>query len=84
LRFAGSATWNNGLGSLHTGEVEGVVPLGAGRRAVYRDEDGACSLTLAPGKGVLNARDNGACGGANVTFTGKYRRTGPPAFGPPH
>lgn len=72
LSVSGEAFWHGADPSnIHTGEVNGEsAPSGN----TLKIEDDPCKLTLRLVGEYLVAADNGECGGANVTFTGVYRR----------
>lgn len=90
LSLAGSATWGAddpdrmARGGPHIGEFEAKLqPAGAilsftqGLNATLPYDKGDatdCRVQLLRRGPYLVARDDGACGGANVTFTGMYRR----------
>jgi hypothetical protein len=79
LVVAGDALWNTAVpGQVHVGELSGLArPAGVGFRLGGADEYD-CRATLRLLGPYLAVADNAHCGGANVTFTGVYRR-GPPA-----
>lgn len=84
VKIQGEALWIGDVenGSAHTGDVDGVADLkdnqifyGAGGG----DDD--CKFTIVLSKDALEVKDDTMnCGGMNVTFDGKYERTGPPSF----
>ena len=71
---SGQAIWlgpNAAQGQVHTGGIDGVGHIKAGK-AVF-DLDG-CTATIAlAGAGVVVEEESG-CGGLNVTFIGNYRK----------
>jgi hypothetical protein len=61
-------------GGPNLGDLSGTARP-TGNRVVFADSDPqACSATLSLVGGLLVVSDNGACGGANVSFGGVYRR----------
>jgi len=94
LLLRGDATWGGNdpdrlaRGTVRTGEVEGEArPLDGvlafavgpdGRTRPHDAADALCRIRLWRRGPYLLARDNGGCGGANVTFTAFYRREAPP------
>lgn len=71
---SGSAVWlgpNAAQGQVHTGEIEGVGQIKAGK-AIF-DLDG-CTATIALTATGLVVQDESGCGGLNVTFIGDYRK----------
>lgn len=75
LNVSGSAIWK-GLGdNVHIGELDGAFSYKAGVLE-YSDGDSQydCKATLRLVDMFLVVRDNMNCGGANVTFSGVYRR----------
>lgn len=78
LNVSGSAIWK-GLGdNIHIGELEGAFPYKGGVLE-YSDGDSQydCRATLRLVDVFLVVNDNLNCGGANVTFSGIYRRRAP-------
>lgn len=76
LNISGTALWK-GLGdNVHIGELDGRFPHKNGV-IEYSDGDDEfdCRATLRLKGGFLLVADNMKCGGANVTFSGIYRRT---------
>lgn len=80
LSASGEAYWPSANPSLkerpggpNTGEMSGTAAP-KGTQIGFADEEDICrvSLTLLPP--FLLAKDNGSCGGANVTFSGVYLR----------
>ena len=92
LKVKGDATWGAGdpdrvrRGGVHTGELDataapsqGVLAFTMGDDATwpYEKGDGTyCRVRMLRRGPYLVAKDNGQCGGANVSFTGLYRRRG--------
>jgi len=77
--ITGEAFWparpeENAWISIHIGEVDGRIAI-TGNRATYAD-DNLCELELTLLADFLLIADNRRCGGANVTFSGVYMRTG--------
>lgn len=59
----------------HEGHLDATaIPSGATLALADPDDDQGCRLTLALLSTSLVAHDNGACGGANVSLSGVYRR----------
>lgn len=92
LHVLGEATWGAfdparvQRGGVHVGELDGTAAphdgtlaftVGTDRTLPY-EEGGEtdCRITLTRRGPYLVAKDNMNCGGANVTFTGLYRRRG--------
>lgn len=81
VHVSGQATWGSHdparvrNGGVHVGSLGGEVKL-RGSTARYSDgrEDTDCSAEMRLLGPYLLVTDNNACGGANVTFTGTYRR----------
>lgn len=69
----GQAYWvgNATTGNVNQGEVYGIVTL-QGSKAIYNQ--GSCQLQIEFHSNALTVKDNEACGGLNVTFTGEYQR----------
>ena len=74
-------------GGVHTGEVSGTARPIDGMLAFTMGDDGAtlpydaadeftCRIRMQRRGPYLVVRDNNACGGANVSFSGVYRRKG--------
>ncbi|GLS44290.1 hypothetical protein [Methylobacterium brachythecii] len=90
LIVTGKATWGDtperrNTGSVHTGEIEGSMAPKDGVLAFTMGDDGrtlpheaggeyACRIRMIRRGPYLVARDNNGCGGANVSFSGLYRR----------
>lgn len=75
LNVAGNAIWK-GLGdNVHIGELDGAFPYKGGVLEYSSgDSQYDCRATLRLVDAFLVVRDNMNCGGANVTFSGIYRR----------
>jgi hypothetical protein len=76
LNVTGDAYWQ-GLGhNIHIGEIDGRVEP-KDRVAKYSDGDDEydCKITMEILGRYLIVDDNMRCGGANVTFSGVYRKT---------
>jgi len=58
--------------SIHVGELSGKIDR-AGQRGTYSDEN-LCKVRFTLLRDYLIAGDNRQCGGANVSFSGVYRR----------
>lgn len=75
-KITGNATWK-GLGdNVHIGELDGDAKI-AGNDLKYGAEETdeyACKVTMRLVGKYLIVSDNLNCGGANVTFSGVYRR----------
>ena len=92
MAVKGSATWGDTperrlRGGVHTGEVEGEARPAKGVLSFAMGEDGrtlpydagdefTCRVRMWRRGPYLLARDNNGCGGANVSFSGFYRRKG--------
>jgi hypothetical protein len=90
LTVTGNATWGDTperreSGGVHTGEIEGSTAPKDGALAFTMGDDGktlpyeagnqdACRIRMIRRGPYLVARDNNGCGGANVSFSGLYRR----------
>ncbi|MBB4837989.1 hypothetical protein HNP52_001040 [Sphingomonas kyeonggiensis] len=81
LHFSGNATWGARdpervkIGAINTGGFGADRPVPAGDRIEVSDaEEPDCRVAMRLLGPYLIARDNGQCGGLNVTFTGVYRR----------
>lgn len=72
---------------MHTGEVAATAHLAGGILAFTMGEDGrtlpydagnefTCRVRMLRRGAYLLIRDNNACGGVNVSFSGFYRRKG--------
>ena len=77
LSVTGQAYWPGPPGthdwpSTHEGAIAGRVEL-SGSKGFYRDED-LCEVRFTLLGDYLVASDNRQCGGANVSFSGVYRR----------
>lgn len=85
FRVQGDAEWKDG-DNVHTGELDGVVKpdnavlafaMGDGKTLSFKDGDEfTCRASMVRRGPYLLVEDNDQCGGANVTFTGFYRRDG--------
>jgi len=76
LRITGEAYWR-GLGdSIHIGELDGrAVPTGNVLKLGEDEPDKyACKAEMRLVSNFLVVRDNMQCGGANVSFSGVYRK----------
>jgi len=83
LRIQGYAFYANVFCNLHTGDADGTAKLeGDKARYVFDASDpDSCRFTIHFAKGTIDITDElGACGGANVQFSGTYTRVGPPVF----
>lgn len=70
----GSAIWlgpNADNGQVNTGEIAGNARAG-GKALAFAD--GQCTVAIDLKADGLSAKDNGQCGGHNVSFTGAYRK----------
>lgn len=79
-RVKGYSSWvgNAKTGNVNVGEVDGIFEL-RGNKLLFKDGDGddVCRFTITLGTGSLIVTDdNLKCGGINVSFNGKYLRTG--------
>ncbi|WP_131194899.1 hypothetical protein [Lichenihabitans psoromatis] len=90
LIVTGDATWGDTpdrrrLGSVHTGELAGTMRADKGVLAFAMGDENhtlpfgagdefTCSARMVQRGPYLVVRDNKACGGANVSFSGFYRR----------
>jgi hypothetical protein len=77
LAVAGQAFWTGGpVNSIHTGELEGVAAPAGGIVALRKAGGGEydCAADLRLVGPYLAVKDNGRCGGLNVSFIGVYRR----------
>lgn len=76
LKVSGQAYWFgavvNGERVTHEGAVDGEAAPGENRLHLV---DGTCEVHLTLVGSFLNVRDNGECGGMNVTFTGVWQKT---------
>ncbi len=72
----GTAIWK-GLGdNVHVGELDGGAGLSDGElRYGYDDTPDDCRVRFRKAGNYLVVSDNMNCGGANVTFTGIYKRS---------
>ena len=78
LRVAGNAWWPGPPGThdypaIHEGQIDGPVEI-AGNTGHYGEDEDLCEVRFTLLGDYLLAGDNGSCGGANVTFSGVYRR----------
>lgn len=79
----GEAEWRDGA-NVHTGNVDGLAApvdgaiafaMGDGKTLPFKAGDEfTCRVSMVRRGPYLLVRDNDQCGGANVTFTGFYRR----------
>lgn len=78
LRFAVMAIWkgpNWKESGPHTGEIGGTADLHNGK-AVFKDKEADCMLTMSFSGNKLKVEQEGSCGfGANVRADGTYKRT---------
>lgn len=76
LTVEGKAFWmGSEPGQIHDGELEGKAKPARGLLALRDpDDEDSCVVMLRLIGPYLAVQDNGKCGGANVTFTGVYRR----------
>lgn len=76
LNVTGNAFWK-GLGdNIHIGELDGrVEPKGGVAKYSDGDDEFDCKATMQILGKYLIVSDNMQCGGANVTFSGIYRKT---------
>ena len=79
LHITGNATWvgNADTGNVNIGELDGTFPLD-GNTLYYSSGNNEfdCKLTLTFAKKSLTVSDdNGNCGGHNVSFDGKYKKS---------
>ena len=75
-KITGEAFWK-GLGdNVHIGELDGIAKFSDSKFEYGFDQTGEydCRATLRPLGNYLIVSDNLNCGGANVTFSGVYRR----------
>jgi hypothetical protein len=84
VRIQGQAFWIGDVanGSAHDAEVDGSADL-KDNQILYGASGGEddCKFTIVLAKDALEVKDDTMnCGGMNVTFEGKYDRTGPPSF----
>ena len=77
LNAAGDALWRGVGDNVHVGELDDrVQPVGNVVKVGESDTDEySCKATMRLIADFLVVNDNGNCGGANVTFSGVYRRT---------
>ena len=76
LKVAGNAIWKGMGDNIHVGELDGTAPFANG---ILTYSDGTdkydCNVRMELSLGeYLIVTDNGNCGGANVTFSGIYRK----------
>lgn len=92
LRVHGDATWGAGdpervrNGGVHTGELDGMASIAhdvlaftmgeGGTRPYDKGDETDCRVRMLRRGPYLVVTDNTYCGGANVSFTGIYRRRG--------
>lgn len=83
VKIQGDATWvgDAEAGQVNIGEIAGVFPLNGNTVQYYElledEPDEYCKLTFTFGnKSLTVTNDNSQCGGMNVSFNGKYKRTG--------
>ncbi|MBB4099687.1 hypothetical protein [Sphingomonas kyeonggiensis] len=81
FHIGGNATWGAHdpdrvkRGGVNFGMLGADLPAPKGDSLAFADsEEADCRVTLRLLGPYLVARDNGRCGGMNVTFTGTYRR----------
>lgn len=81
LHLGGNATWGAHdpervqRGGINTGMFGAEVAAPGGDRIAFADsEEPECRIALRLLGPYLLARDNGRCGGMNVTFSGVYRK----------
>jgi len=81
VRIKGDSTWvgNVRTGNVNVGDVDGIFPLQGNKLSVKSGEEAeACRFTITFGvDSLIVSGDNLQCGGLNVSFDGKYRKTGP-------
>lgn len=75
LNVTGDAYWKGVGDNIHIGELDGRVEPENGKTE-YSDGDDEydCKATMRLVGSFLVVKDNNRCGGANVTFSGVYRR----------
>jgi hypothetical protein len=78
LTVTGKAWWPGPPGThdypaVHEGEIDGPVEI-TGHTGHYGEDENLCEARFTLLGDYLLAGDNGNCGGANVTFSGVYRR----------
>ncbi|NYT41610.1 hypothetical protein HZY97_12635 [Sphingomonas sp. R-74633] len=81
LHITGSALWGSRdrdrveRGGVHVGQIEGDATPIAGMLTYYNDAfSDDCQVRIKPLGAYLVVTDNNRCGGANVSFTGTYRK----------
>jgi hypothetical protein len=79
LAVSGKAYWPGPAGthawpSINEGEIDGPVEL-TGLTGDYGEDENLCTVRFSLLGDYLVARDNGNCGGANVSFSAVYTRT---------
>lgn len=70
----GNAIWmgeNAEFGQVNSGDIEGDIAV---RGSNGRYEKDGCTVDIIFSEDTLEAKDNGRCGGLNVSFTGTYAR----------
>lgn len=79
LRIVGKAYWIGTVpGAVNYGDLdEPFVVQGNVAVQAAKAKKNDCSVTVTLGETSLLVQDNDACGGNNVTFSGKYRRASP-------
>jgi hypothetical protein len=70
----GSAFWRGYGDNIHIGELDGTATLADGKLRYGFDGQYDCRATFSLVGKYLIGSDNLNCGGANVTFSGVYRR----------
>ncbi len=78
VNVTGDALWRGVGDNVHIGEIDDrAEPVGALLKVGERDSDEfACKATMRLMGEFLIVNDNLKCGGANVTFSGVYRKSG--------
>lgn len=71
IKVSGEAFWNGGRDNIHEGSMSGNARPRGNRLEIA---EGECKVWLTLVGDYLIARDNSACGGANVRFDGVYVR----------
>lgn len=78
VEVQGLAIWKNPTAeTAHFGDFHGVFAMQDGQIAI---EEKDCHIKIVFNRGYLEVQDNYRCGGANVTFSGKYDKVGLPVF----
>ncbi len=60
--------------NIHVGDVDAFTEWHGGDTLTYRNDIDDCKLEMKFENEALRARDNGECGGVNVSFEGEYAR----------